>query len=141
MLETPVTDPVWTAAQTAWGEARGEPAEGQQAVLNVIANRAKHPCWWGQDIVSVCLADRQFSCWNPEDPNREKMIALTTDDPIFAKCLELATLAVAGTLPDLTYGADSYYAVSIPAPAWISGARFTTQIGQHRFYVTRDTGV
>ncbi|MBC8157732.1 MAG: cell wall hydrolase, partial [Alphaproteobacteria bacterium] len=76
-------------ARTVWGEARGEDEIGKIAVAHVIKNRAKHPKWWGKTIMEVCLKPWQFSCWNKKDPNREKMDAVTTNDPTFKLCLSV----------------------------------------------------
>lgn len=55
---------------TIVGEARGEPIEGQIAVGNVIMNRVKAT---RKSVKHICLAPRQFSCWNDNDPNRPKL--------------------------------------------------------------------
>jgi hypothetical protein len=111
-----------------------------QSVLNVIAVRAANPCWWGHDVLSVCLAPWQFSCWNADsnpDSDHQAMLRVTADDPLFADALFLAGKMISGTLPNITGGADSYYAESIPAPNWVPSARYTTRIAGQRFYITR----
>ena len=52
-----------TLARTLWGEARNQGQCGMAAVAHVVLNRAAHPRWWGHDIISVCRAPEQFSCW------------------------------------------------------------------------------
>ena len=75
-------DALDTLARTVWGEARGEGEAGMAAVAAVIRNRidvsAAHggKYWWGRDWISVCQARSQFSCWNPGDPNRAKLLAV-----------------------------------------------------------------
>lgn len=120
-------------ARTLWGEARGEGAEGMQAVANVIANRVARPGWWGRDWRGVCLAPYQFSCWLPSDPNLIKLSMVTADDPAFAAALQIAASAVNGTLADITGGATNYHAVGIH-PAWADEMTVTAQIGRHVFY-------
>lgn len=63
---------------TIHGEARGEPIEGQIAVACVIRNRVNKL----NTFKGICLAPKQFSCWNQNDPNRpileeiaQKMVA------------------------------------------------------------------
>lgn len=129
-----MSNPVDVAARTAWAEARGEGAQGMQAVLNVIANRAKTPGWWGHDVLSVSKARWQFSCWNDGDPNQKKALAVTDEDPLFRAALTLAKRAVAGTLPDITGGADSYYALGTPRPRWATNRQPLKVIGHHAFY-------
>lgn len=126
--------PAETAARTAWGEARGEGIAGMQAVLNVIGNRALHPGWWGDDIASVCTKPWQFSCWNENDPNRDKLLSVTDEDPRFRAALPLAARLVVGSLHDITRGSDSYYATNTPKPRWASGRSPQVIIGHHAFY-------
>ena len=63
-------------ARTIWGEARGEDEQGKIAVGHVIKNRRDKQTWMGKTIKDVCLKKWQFSCWNENDPNREKILAL-----------------------------------------------------------------
>ncbi len=58
---------------TIVGEARGQLVEGQVAVGNVIMNRAKLT---KKSVKSICLAPKQFSCWNMDDPNRPLLESL-----------------------------------------------------------------
>lgn len=132
-------DAIETLARTIWGEARGEPHLGQEAVANVVINRVRTPCWWGDSVISVCRAPWQFSCWNEDDPNRAKLLAVTADDREFAAILRIAREACAGELPDLTNGANSYYAIGAPMPAWARDAALTLVVGHHRFYRVRET--
>lgn len=104
-----------------------------QHVASVILNRANNPRWWGTDIVSVCQKPWQFSCWNESDLNRAKLLAVTEADPEFRTAMFIACQA--GSLPDLTGGADSYYALSMAEPpAWVSRAVRTMTDGWHAFY-------
>lgn len=130
-------------ARTLYGEARGEAERGMAAVACVIMNRvhlseqnmvnARGPLWWGRDVVSVCLKQYQFSCWNRDDPNRRKIIAVTRDDPIFAAALRIARAAISGEIEDVTHGATHYHARNI-TPTWARGVTPTATIGQHIFY-------
>lgn len=126
-----------TLARTVWGESRSEGIAGMQAVASVIINRAADPCWWGEDVASCCTHPYQFSCWLADDPNREKLLAVTDADPQFREALAIAADAIAGRLVDQTGGADSYYAAGTPTPRWAVGLTPTAVIGQHRFYRTR----
>lgn len=130
----PITDFAQAAARTAWGEARGEGKRGMQAVLNVIGNRATHPGWWGHDIAGVCQAHAQFSCWNTNDPNREKLLTVTDSDMQFREALALASCLVKGCLPDLTGAADHYYDWRGQRPRWAQDRFYKCTIGYHRFY-------
>jgi len=126
-------------ARTLWGEARGEPVRGIEAVAAVVVNRVRAarapsgPRWWGVDPVSVCRAPFQFSCWNPNDPNRAKIVAVTDADPVFAACKRIAARALAGALPDPTGGATHYHTRSV-LPRWAAGCAPCAEIGSHLFY-------
>lgn len=120
-------------ARTIWGEARGEGADGMQAVANVVVNRVAHPGWWGHTIQEVCQAPWQFSCWNANDPNLIKLLNVDASDPAFAVALDIAAQAVDGSLPDITGGATNYHAAGIN-PSWAADMTETAQIGRHIFY-------
>jgi N-acetylmuramoyl-L-alanine amidase len=131
-----IDNPAETLALTLVGEASGEGWNGMQAVANVILNRVSFPGWWGDDVTTVCMAPGQFDCWQ-DGPDHDRMLATPAADPAYVHAKMLAGMALAGTLPDLTSGADSYYADYITAPAWVVGAKFTVQIGRQKFYVTK----
>ena len=123
-------------ARTLWGEARGEGRTGMEAVASVICNRARHPRpgWGGQSIRQVCQQRCQFSCWNRNDPNLPKLMAVTREDPAFAMALQVAHLAASGTLADPTDGSDHYFAVNTRVPNWATRDKFVKKIGNHAFY-------
>lgn len=124
-------------ARTMWGEARGEGKTGMQAVANVIMNRVKNGGWWGATPAEVCKKKSQFSCWNSNDPNYPKLLAVDSSDSNFRTALILAESAYNGTLPDITGGATNYLALGSlsSVPSWAKGMTKTAQIGNHTFYV------
>ncbi len=122
-----------TLARTIWGEARNQSHEGMVAVANVVMNRVNNPRWWGKDVISVCKAPRQFSCWNKDDPNLPLLLRVTRSDERFVKCLEIAEKAVDGQLADVTKGADHYYNPAVVNPRWASPSKVTVTIGDHVF--------
>lgn len=126
--------PAEIAARTAWGEARGEGPDGMHAVLNVIGNRAAQPSWWGRDIPTVCQHPWQFSCWDEDDPNRNKLLAVTDKNSQFSIALKLAELLMGGRLPDITNGADHYYSIHIKPPPWTNCQKPTARIGAQVFF-------
>lgn len=104
-------------------------------VINVIMNRSRHPRWWGHDPISVCMEPCQFSCRNPGDPNRTKLLHVTQADPEFRTAVDLAYQAIAGTLADVTDDADSYFARSMPdPPAWARRAQAVYSDDWHAFF-------
>ncbi|CAK0739986.1 N-acetylmuramoyl-L-alanine amidase [uncultured Gammaproteobacteria bacterium] len=127
-----------TLARTLWGEARGEPVRGIEAVAAVVMNRvaraqARGKFWWGHSVIEVCRKPFQFSCWNASDPNLPKLLAVKPGEPKFDICLRVARRAVAGQLADLTGGATHYHAHTV-YPAWASGRAPSAEIGVHLFY-------
>lgn len=133
----PPTNPITILACTIWMEARSDGLEGMQAVANVVLNRINHPRWWGHGIASVCLAPEQFSSWN-DGSTQIPLVkqAIEKLDPVYLEAIKIAQSAVQDDLVDNTKGADSYFAISIPAPSWAKENEFTVQIGRQRFYRT-----
>lgn len=129
----PIDQQIDIMARTMWGEARGEGTGGMLAVGLVIYNRAASPRWWGKDIISVCHAPRQFSCWNVADPNHAVTLAVTPADNQFAEALDLAAEIIVGGKFDITMNADHYHADYVN-PAWAKGRQPVAIIGRHRFY-------
>ncbi|WP_417625332.1 cell wall hydrolase [Paremcibacter congregatus] len=125
-------------ARTLYGEARGEELAGIEAVASVILNRVafarkRGRYWWGSDVKGVCLKPAQFSCWNANDPNRKKLLALSPRDPAYRLCKRIAHRAVAGDLCDQTDGATHYHTVAVD-PYWARGHVPVAEIGNHLFY-------
>lgn len=138
---------VLTLARTLWGEARGEPLDGQIAVAWVIRNRATRARFAGRLVGSagapahVCLAPWQFSCWNDNDPNRAKLLVLRED-----QCrgqVGVASNVLDGLVADPTNGADHYHTIDPPGwatlwpPDWVPSMRETARFGGHVFYDSR----
>lgn len=121
-------------ARTIWGEARGEFERGMEAVACVILNRVKSGVtWWGTDIRSVCLKPWQFSCWNHNDPNRAKLLAVNAENPDYDVALDVAQQAIDGQLVDSTNGAINYKRIGTPA-SWANDRLPCAIIGHHEFY-------
>ncbi|CCQ72302.1 cell wall hydrolase [Magnetospira sp. QH-2] len=126
-------------ARTLYGEARGEPPEGAEAVASVIMNRVlrgrrrRNGYWWGETVEEVCQKPWQFSCWNEDDPNRDKIEKVGPGNPIFDRCLWVARRAVDRKLKDRTFGATHYHAMGID-PHWAFGREACALIGHHLFY-------
>ncbi len=131
-------DVVDTLARTIYGEARGEPVRGKEAVAAVVMNRVARAMerggwWWGSSVIEVCRRPWQFSCWNADDPNRAQIERADESDREFASCARIARRAVAGALEDPTQGATHYHAKGI-APPWAKAREPSAVIGRHRFY-------
>jgi len=123
-----------TLARTIYGEARGESPEGRLLVAFVILNRWKTNYRRKDTIEQVCLDPWQFSCWNSNDPNREKLLAVDMSNQIFRQCYRAAIEAVDAdnSLPIKT---RHYYAMSMPEPPfWAAGHDPVKIHGHHKFY-------
>ncbi|HEY1709634.1 MAG TPA: cell wall hydrolase [Rhizomicrobium sp.] len=135
------TDAQMVLAQTIYGEARGETSDAQQGVANVVMNRVADPFQFPAGLLgvaSVCQSPKQFSCWNPGDPNLAVITTVDTSDPVFQQCLNIAQEATQGTLADLTGGATFYHDTSIATPSsWIAaGYVQTVQLDHLVFFRT-----
>lgn len=139
---------------TLFGEAQGEPIQGQIAVGCVIRNRAiadfgkdGKPDWWGEGIKGVCLAKAQFSCWWERGQNTDRVYALAEAliqrQPVGANVFELRWVAegiIGGALRDVTRaigGADSYLTTTLlrtSPPDWAKTFRPSVVIGNHTFF-------
>ncbi len=131
ILMTPLRKLTLTIA----GEARGQGIAGMAAVGCVIRTRAAHPRWWGRDIITVCDAHEQFSCWNADDPNRALLLAAGPFDPWFPDAEFTARAIITDRQPDITNGATHYANLTECEPAWRApGLQPTAIIGKHTFF-------
>jgi len=124
----------WITALCLWREARGTSLGAIRAIWHVIANRiaSSH---FPNDAVSVILQPKQFSSFNPSDPNASKLPnpASVPDWNAFQSCLTI----VDSPGDDPTGGATHYEscdAAGIPRPKWADPAKITAEIGPFRFY-------
>lgn len=106
-------------ARTLYGEAEAGNEADARAIAAVVLNRVRWPNW-PSTIAGVCRQPWQFSCWNPDDPNRARIEAVTAG-AWWQRCQAIAREAVSGDLADPTGGATHYYATWIKAPAWARG--------------------
>lgn len=138
VLDTDQFDDLHIVALTAWGEARGEDNDGMQAVLNSVQNRLTSGVrWWGYSYRTICLMRWQYSCWNAKDPNRSKIMAVTEENLQFKIALQLASQLLAGNLPDIICGADSYVDSRLAdKPSWCRSREPVFILHHHWFYKT-----
>jgi N-acetylmuramoyl-L-alanine amidase len=92
-------DNLKTLSLTLYGEARGESIEGIIAVGVIIRNRVRDT---GRSYSDICLAPKQFSSWNPDDPNYSILVALSskmdTPAPILKQCIYIANGIIGGDI-------------------------------------------
>ena len=135
-----------TLARSLWGEARGESAEGQAAVAWAMRNRVlaarafiarqgrAHPLFGDGTLVGACRAPRQFSAWNPGDPNAAKLAKAGFEDAAYCRAFAIGAQVWAGLISDPTGGATHYHRHDIE-PVWAKSMKPTALIGAHMFYV------
>lgn len=114
--------------QTMWGEARGESDRGKIAVACVILNRVEEKSWMGKDPFEVCHQKWQFSCWNKNDPNCDKIKKLPKE--VYVNYMPLLKQA---KKEDITNGA-LHYKVKGHKASWHSGEKPCAVFGNHEFF-------
>lgn len=127
---------------TVYGEARGEPVEGQIGVGWVIQNRTGS----GRTLSQVVLAPFQFSCWQDTGANGDAVYAFaeelltkttwTTDIQAKKQLNWVTTGILLAELADNTHGATHYLEASLYAanpPAWAVGKPILATLGHHVF--------
>lgn len=119
-------------AKTILGEARGEGESGMYAVACVIQQRVlnrKIPA------DKVCLQKNQFSCWNKNDPNRNKLDRLL----LIPQADYAKRLAVNLDKLSLKYikKSDHYCSKVLwktNPPKWLKNKKPVAVIGRHVFF-------
>ncbi|MCM3631974.1 spore cortex-lytic enzyme [Paenibacillus camelliae] len=107
-------------ANAVYGEARGEPYEGQVAVAAVILNRVKHPDF-PNTVYGVIFQPRAFTA--------------VDDGQIYLTPNETAKRAVRDAINgmDPTYGCIYYFNPDTATSAWIWTRQQVLTIGKHIF--------
>lgn len=119
-------------ARVLFGEARSEPEEGKFAVAYVIKNRVRQK---KRTYHQVILQPFQFSAFNKNDPNYEKLKDPEAFDPAqWEKCLEVARYVHSCKDDRNTIGAATHYHTAAVSPDWAEGGTVVRQIGAHIFY-------
>jgi len=150
-------------AMLVWGEGRGEPTAGRAAIAHVPLTRVQVRVASGK-VPSYSLAQTilrnvnkrvyQFSCFNPSDPNREKLLHPIEAEGLglWAACWTTAIEAIQGRSANPAPGATHYVVRRLwsrptavgrrpqwfEAPCIASGVtHFIAEIGSHVFARTR----
>ena len=118
-------------ALTAWREARGGGVAGLTSVLNVLMNRAAKR---KTSVYAEAVRRLQFSSMTATgDPNL--ILFPAENDPQWQEALTLAAQGAAYALQDITGGATSYYAQSMPTPPyWAASMTQTCVIAGQVFF-------
>jgi N-acetylmuramoyl-L-alanine amidase len=126
-----VPDDAHWLAMAMYAEASGEGSRGMEAVGHVVLNRAAKS---GKSVKEVVLKRKQFSAFNPDDPNRGRaQRAADRADPVYLKAYRLADRLLSGRPQDLTGGATHYYNPAKANPEWAKSMVVTARIGDHLF--------
>ena len=122
--------PAGVVADTLFAEARGEGRRGLEAVASVIFNRSQNK---RMPLEAVCLARKQFSCWNEgyTKPNPRNEL----EEGILAFCEGLESQMFAGTFNPS--GSWTHYHTLSVRPNWSAGMKDKRVIGNHLFGVTK----
>ena len=120
-------------AKTLLGEARGEGYAGMYAVACVIQQRVINRHKTAKDI---CLKNNgktwQFSCWNPADPNFNKLNQLLKSHDLAPKAKALAIHLHALDRAYVKH-ADHYARDNIDN-YWTRAYKHVSTVGRHKFY-------
>lgn len=117
-------------ARMIFGEARGCSDKEKIAVAYTALNRVEKKSWYGKDLKGVILKPWQYSCFNENDPNREKLKDPETQEPVaWKRCLEIAKGVLNKEYADPTRGATHYFNPRYADPYWKNSPNMT-QIGQ-----------
>ena len=123
----------------AMGEGRGEVVEGRIAICCVIRNRVNAKSWYGNTYHEVILKDKQFSCFNEDDPNLEYCVSLArmitaSADPVVRETKLIALGVISDVIQDRTKGATHYFSLLGKKPKWVATMKLKGLIGDHAFY-------
>jgi len=129
-----------------FGEARlsemGSPDEIKEylSIAWTVKNRADNKNRWPSTITDVILQPKQFSCFNPEDPNSltiEQFLMGKLDPPTLHKYMVYVVAFIQGRTPDFSCGANHYVAIWFYNKAvsshWCRKMRITAVYGGHIF--------
>lgn len=119
-------------ARCIFGEARSEEDRGRYAVGFVVKNRTRDK---DRTYHQVILQPAQFSCFNPGDPNYEKLKDPEQfDAEAWERCLEIAREIVACNDDRNPVGDATHYHADGVSPGWTETGRQTVRVGSHLFY-------
>lgn len=121
-------------ATNVYFEAGSESLDGKKAVAAVVVNRMKHPsfpktaCGVVYQGANTGMKNCQFS-WACDGMDK----AIRFGSTAWEDSKRVAVAMLASKKDDVTNGA-LYFHNNTVRPAWATPAKFTTQIGGHKFY-------
>ena len=134
-------------AVTIWGEARGEPVVGRQAVGYTALNRAVK-----KTVCAVVLAPKQYSVFNNSPALKAAAMSLVIDPHLktsidqktWKEALQIAEDVLSRKVIDPVAGATNYLADKLmhqrgySYPKWSKEYMQVASIGGHRFFKKRE---
>lgn len=112
-------------ATAVYFESKGEPLDGQLAVVQVFVNRVEDGRF-GRDICAVVKAPKQFSFV------KGNMLPEPTNRAAWETAKAVALIAISGSWPEIAPDATHFHATRVN-PGWKNLRRIAT-VGQHVFY-------
>ena len=113
--------------QTIAMESANQPARGQEAVAGVILERSRRS---GKSLEAVCLAPRQFSCWNSQK-EAKRWLLKHYDSQTRGKAVKAYSNAL---MRSGAYRGVRHYHTKGVMPKWAKGHKPALIIGEHVFY-------
>ena len=123
---------VMVLALTYWAEARGEGFAGMCKVADTAWNRA---CGDRERLVAVCLAPKQYSCWNGA-AGRE-LAKTRPRGEAWKTALAIARMQAAGQWRPQSRATHYHAANMRRKPSWASRMVMIEQYKNHVFYAQR----
>lgn len=127
-------------ARTLYGEAQARNQEDAVGIACVVLNRVGYGGRYGDTVADVCLKPKQFSCWNPGDPNLKRIKKAHLGQAWFSECFRIADAAVSGDIHDVTGGATHYH-TKTATPYWSKGKNPCFDSGAHVYFNNIDPPV
>ena len=132
-------------ARMLFGEGRGQTRDEKIAIAYTAVNRVHDGRRNnGETLREVILMPKQYSSFNLNDPNREKLLHPERYEPkAFKECLDVAKGVVSGKYKDPTDGATHYFSSNMQTPpAWASDMKRSIgriqlangKLSEHVFY-------
>ncbi|MDP3027413.1 MAG: cell wall hydrolase [Nanoarchaeota archaeon] len=126
-------------ARMLYGETRNCSKEEKIAVAYTVINRANdNKKWNGENVKEVILKPWQYSCFNKNDANYEKLKDPINDDAdSFYDCLKVANEVLQGKHSELNKGQTHYFNPKVVKPKWADEMYKIGKIknSKHEFYI------
>lgn len=126
-------------ARMLYGESRSCSEEEKIAVAYTAINRANDGKKWnGKNVKEAILKPWQYSCFNKNDANYEKLKDPMKDDAeSFCECLKVANEVLQGKHSELNKGQTHYFNPGVVKPKWADEMYKIGKIknSKHEFYI------